>query len=124
MGLKVEIKKTVTPIGQVRGKGLMIGPVLVTGKPPILLREDSKYALEKLLSFITANNYEDLSNHATETTGETGLFSIALVVVSVPFLFFFPSTFLLTNPLLLPSDANDEGIDGSLPEPQDCVRPY
>ena len=56
--------------------------------------------------------------------GETGLFSIAQVAVFIPFLFFFPSSFLLTNPFLLPVDANNEGIDGSLPEPRDGVGSY
>lgn len=56
VGLKVKTKKTVTSIGQRRGKGLMTGPVPVTEKPPILLHEDSKYALEKLLSIIMADD--------------------------------------------------------------------
>ena len=98
IGLKVEPKKTVTPLGQGRGKGLMTGPVPITKNPPVLLRKDSKYALEQLSSIITANDYEDLSNHAAEAMGETGLFSIVQVTVSVPFLFFFPSTCLLINP--------------------------
>ena len=46
-------------------------------KPPVLLREDSKYALEKLSSIMSSDDYEDLGNHATEAMGETGLFSIA-----------------------------------------------
>ena len=77
MGLKAETKKTVTPLGQGRGKGLMTGPVPVTEKPPVLLCEDSKYALEQLSFIITADDYEDLSNHATKAMRETGLFSIA-----------------------------------------------
>ena len=77
MGLKAETEKMVTPLGQGRGKGLMTGPVPVIEKPPILLLEDSKYALEQLLSIIIADDYEDLSNHATEAMGETRLFSIA-----------------------------------------------
>ena len=72
MGLKVETKKTVTPIGHGKGKGLMESSS-ITKKPPVLLREDSKYMLEKLLSIITSDNYEDLSNHATEAMGETWL---------------------------------------------------
>ena len=102
----------------------MMGPIPITEKPPILLREDSKYALEKLSSIITAGIYKDLSNHTTEVMGEMGLFSIAQVAMSVPFLFFFPSTFLLTNPFSLPVDANDERIDGSLLEPRDSVGLY
>ena len=90
MGLKAETKKTVTPIGQGKGKGLMTGLVPVTDKPPVLLCEDSNYALEQLSSIITTDDYEDLSNHVTKAMGETGLFSIAQVTVSVPFLFFFP----------------------------------
>ena len=62
VGLKVKIKKTVTLVGQGRGKGLMTGPVPVTEKPLVLLREDSKYVLEQLSSIITSDDYEDLSN--------------------------------------------------------------
>ena len=76
VGLKAETKKTVTPLSQGKGKGLMKGPS-VTEKPPVLLREDSKYALEQLSSIITSDDYEDLSNHATEAMGETRLFNIA-----------------------------------------------
>ena len=57
----------------------MIGSDPSVEKPPVLLREDSKYALEQLLSIITVNDYEDLGNHATEAMGETGLFCIAQV---------------------------------------------
>ena len=77
VGLKVDIKKTVTPIRIGRGKGLMKGPDTVAKKPPVLLREDSKYALEKLTSIISTDDYEDLSNHATEAMGETRIFCIA-----------------------------------------------
>ena len=89
MGLKAEIKKTVTPIGIGRGKGLMKGLDIVAKKPPVLLREDSKYALEKLASIISTDDYEDLSNHAIEAMGETGLFCIAQVITSVHLLFIF-----------------------------------
>ena len=89
MGLKAEIKKTVTPIGLGRGKGLMKGLDTVAEKPPILLREDSKYALEKLTSIISTNDYEDLSNHASKAMGEIGLFCIAQVITSVHLLFIF-----------------------------------
>ena len=96
VGLKAKTKKTVTPLGLGRGKGLMNGPSIIE-KPPVFLHEDSKYALEKLSSIITSDDYEDLSNHATEAMGETGLFSIAQVTMFIPFLFFFPSTFLVSN---------------------------
>ena len=86
MGVKAKVKKTVTPI---KGKGLMKGPNIVIEKPPVLLHEDSKYALEKLTSIITSDDYENLSNHATEAIGETGLFSIAQVIASVHFLYIF-----------------------------------
>ena len=76
VGLKADVKKAVTLVGQERGKGLMKGLDTVTRKPPILLREDSKYALEKLSSIIMSDDYEDLSNHATEAMEEMGLFSI------------------------------------------------
>ena len=55
----------------------MTGLVPVTEKLLVLLREDFKYALEQLLSIITVDDYDDLSNHTTEAMGEMGLFSIA-----------------------------------------------
>ena len=75
IGLKAEGKKTVTLVGQGRGKGLMKS--IVPEKPLVLLREDSKYALEKLFSIITSDDYEDLGNHATEAMREMRLFCIA-----------------------------------------------
>ena len=45
VGLKAEPKKMATPLSQGRGKGLTTGHVLVTKKQPLLLREDSQYAL-------------------------------------------------------------------------------
>ena len=81
-----------------------MGSVPVVEKPPILFRENSKYALEQLSSIITADDYEDFSNHATETMGETGLFCIAQVTSSVLFFLFssLPLALLLT---LLPFQA-------------------
>ena len=55
----------------------MKGPSTAQEKPPVLLREDSKYALEKLSSILTSEDYEDLSNHVTEAMGELGLFCVA-----------------------------------------------
>ena len=66
------------------------GPVPNVKKPPVLLREDSKYALEKLSSIITSEDYEDLGNHAMEAMGETGLFNLAQVnTLSVNFFCFY-----------------------------------
>ena len=67
----------------------MKGPDTVAEKPLILLHEDSKYALEKLVSIISTDDYKDLSNHATEAMGETGLFCIAQVITSIYLLFIF-----------------------------------
>ena len=83
MGLEVEGAKTVTPAKHGVGKGFMKGPSTTQEKPPVLLREDSKYALVKLSSIISPEDYEDLGNHSTEAIGETGLFNIAQVVTSV-----------------------------------------
>ena len=66
----------------------MKGPSTTQEKPPILLRKDSKYALEKLSSIISSDDYEELSNHATEAMGESGLFCIAQVSYAVHFPFF------------------------------------
>jgi len=58
------------------------GPVI--GKCLILLCEDAHYAFKQLSSIIKDDDYKDLSNYATETMGETGLFSSAQVGISVP----------------------------------------
>ena len=79
VGLMAEGVKTVTPTKHEAGKGLMIPLPGSQKKPPALLREDPKYALEKLSSIITSEDYEDLGNHSTKAMGETGLFSIAQV---------------------------------------------
>ena len=68
--------KTVTPVNHRSGKGLMKAPSTSQEKPP-LLRDDSKFALEKLSSIISFKDYKDLGNHSTEAMGETGLFSVA-----------------------------------------------
>ena len=57
----------------------MQAPPVNEEKPPPLLRDDSKFALEKLSSIISAEDYEDLGNHSTEAMGETGLFAVAQV---------------------------------------------
>ena len=79
IGLMVEGNKTVTPTKHGGGKGLMVPPPGSQKKPPVLLREDPKYALGKLSSIIGNEDYEDLGNHSTKAIGETGLFSIAQV---------------------------------------------
>ena len=81
LGLMAEGAKTVTPAKHGGGKGLMIPPPGSQKKPLVLLREDPKYALEKLSSINGSEDYEDLGNHLTEAMGETGLFSIAQVSV-------------------------------------------
>ena len=81
IGLMAEGNKTVTPAKHGGGKGLMVPPPASQKKPPVLLCEDPKYALEKLSSIIGNENYEDLGNHSTEAMGETGLLSIAQVRV-------------------------------------------
>ena len=80
IGLMAEGNKMVTPAKQRGGKGLMVPPPGSQKKPPVLLREDPKYALGKLSSIIGSEDYEDLGNHSTEVMGETGLFSIAQVI--------------------------------------------
>ena len=79
IGLMAEGKKTVTPAKPGAGKGLMVPPPGSQKKPPVLLREDPKYALGKISSIIGSEDYEDLGNHSTEAMGETGLFNIAQV---------------------------------------------
>ena len=84
LGLKAEGKKTVTKLVHGTGKRLMTSFV----PSPVLLREDSKYALEQLSSIIMVDDYEDLSNHATEAMGEMGLFCIAQVTSQLSLLSF------------------------------------
>ena len=79
IGLMAEGNKTVTPAKHGGGKGLMVPPPGSQKKPPVLLREDPKYALGKLSSIIGNEDYEDLGNHSIEAMGETGLLSIAQV---------------------------------------------
>ena len=74
-----EGNKTVTPAKQRGGKGLMVPPPGNQKKPPVLLREDPKYALGKLSSIIGSEDYEDLGNRSMEAMGQTGLFSITQV---------------------------------------------
>ena len=81
IGLMAKGNKTVTPAKHGGGKGLMVPPPSSQKKPSVLLREDPKYALEKLSSIIGSVDYEDLGNHLTKAIGETGLFSIAQVRV-------------------------------------------
>ena len=81
LGLMAKGTKTVTLAKHGGGKGLMIPPPGSQKKPPVLLHEDPKYALEKLSSIISNEDYEDLGNHSTEAMGETGLFSIAQIRV-------------------------------------------
>ncbi|XP_050267738.1 uncharacterized protein LOC126712454 [Quercus robur] len=81
VGLMAEGVKTVTPVKHGSGKGLMKAPSTSQEKPPPLLRDDSKYALEKLSSIISSEDYEDLANHLKEAMGETGLFAVAQSLV-------------------------------------------
>ena len=68
IGLMAEGNKTVTPAKHGGGKGLMVPPLGSQKKPPVLLREDPKYALEKLSSIIGSEDYEDLGNYSTLAT--------------------------------------------------------
>ena len=77
ISLMAEGKKTVTLAKTGGGKGLMVPPPGSQKKPSVLLREDPKYALEKLSSIIGSKDYEDLGNHLMKAMGETSLFSIA-----------------------------------------------
>ena len=53
VGLMAE-GKTITPVKHGAGKGLMKAPSTIQEKLPILLREDSKHALEQISSIISA----------------------------------------------------------------------
>ena len=97
VGLMTEGAKTITQVKQGVGKGLMKAPSTTQDKPPVLLREDSKHALEQLSSIISSEDYKDLSNHSTEAMGETGLFTIAQVIIPVNFMPVLPVGFRLTS---------------------------
>ena len=84
VGLMAE-GKMVTPVKHGAGKGFMKDPSTILEKPPVLLREDSKHALEQISSIIFAKDYEDLGNHSTEAIGEFGLFAIAQVIRPITF---------------------------------------
>ena len=77
VGLMADGTKTTTPLKHGAGKGLMIPLLGSQKKSPVLLREDLNYALKKLSSIISSEDYEDLGNHSMEAMGETGRFSIA-----------------------------------------------
>ena len=68
-----------------KGKGPIKGPDLITEKWPVLLREDSGYALKHFSSIIKDDDYKDLGNLAIGAMGGTGLFSLAQVCLSIPF---------------------------------------
>ena len=76
VGLMAE-GKTVTPVKHRAGKGFMKASSTIPEKPPVLLRENSKHALEQISSIISAEDYEDLGNHSTEAMGEFDLFAVA-----------------------------------------------
>ena len=80
VGLMAECVKIVTPAKHGSGKGFMKALSTNQEKPPSLLYDDSKYALEQLSSIITSEDYDDLGNHSMEAMGETGLFAIAQVI--------------------------------------------
>ena len=92
-------------------------------KPPILLREDSKHALEQISSIISAEDYEDLGNHSTEAMGETGLFAITQVRQPVyysnaNYIFFAHSSFHnYIIVIIFLGNGHDEGVDGTVPQP-------
>ena len=107
ISLMAKGNKTVTPAKHGGGKGLMVPPPGSQKKPSVLLREDPKYALEKLSSIIGSEDYEDLGNHSKEAMGDTGLFSITQVRVhrsiARGFLFFF----IISNFLFSSGHAHD-----------------
>ena len=86
VGLMAE-DKTATLVKHGAGKGFIKAPSNIPEKPPVLLCEDSKHALEQISSIIYAEDYEDLGNHSTEAMGESGLFAISQVIRPVTFLF-------------------------------------
>ena len=122
VGLMAKAAKTATPVKHGVGKGLMKGPSTNQEKPPILLREDSKHALEQISSIISSEDYEYLGNHSTEVMGETGLFAIIQVTLPVSITtvhyFFFQSN----SPFFISGNGYDERADGAISQPRDDPR--
>ena len=116
VGLKAKGRKTVTPAKHGARKGLMKGPSTTQEKPLVLLREDSKYALEKLSSILMSKDYEDLSNHTTKAMGESGLFCIAQVRHVRPYSFY-PIHLPPSLTIFFSSNGDDEGTNGTVLEP-------
>ena len=79
VGLMVE-GKTVTLVKHEAGKGFIKAPSTIPEKSPVLLRKDSKHALEQISSIISIEDYEDLGNHSMEAIGESGLFVVAQAI--------------------------------------------
>ena len=77
--------KTVTSVKHGTDKGFMKAPSTILEKPPVLLRKDSKHALEQIPSIISTKDYEDLGNHSTEAMGDSGLFAVAQVIRPIIF---------------------------------------
>ena len=118
-----EATKTATSVKQGVDKGLMKGPSKDQEKPPVLLREDSKHALEQISSIMSTEDHKDLGNHSMEAMGEIGLFAITQVRLPV---YFFPRQlfFFLVHPFSFHSyhyyflgNGYDEGADGMVPQP-------
>ena len=72
VGLEAEGTKTVTLAKHGTGKSFIKGLSTSQEKPPILLREDSKYSLERLSSIITSEDYEDLATTPRRRWGRWG----------------------------------------------------
>ena len=84
VGLMAE-GKMATPVKHGATKGFMKASSNILEKPPILLCEDLKQALEQISSIIFTEDYEDLGNHSTEARGESGLFAVAQVIRPITF---------------------------------------
>ena len=117
VGLMAEATKTATPAKHGVGKGLMKGPSTDQEKPPVLLREDSKHALEQISSIISSEEYEDLGNHFMEAMGETGLFAITQVTLLVSFTTVHYFCFQSNSPFFISGNGYDERADGTMPQP-------
>ena len=119
VGLMAEAMKTSTPVKHGVGKGLMKGPSTNQEKPPVLLREDSKHALEQISSIISSEHYKDLGNHSTEAMGETGLFAITQVTQPVTFITVLYFCFRSNSPFFISGNGYDERADGMMFQPRD-----
>ena len=128
IGLMVEGNKTVTPAKHGGGKGLMVPPPASQKKPPVLLCEDLKYALEKLSSIIGNEDHKDLGTTQRRPWGRRAFLILPryepVIIFPSDYTFIYSSfiylfIFFKPNSILSLGYAHDKGFDGSVSSSRD-----